>query len=130
MTPAQKLLVTLRYYATCSFIAVGDDAEIFRNRKHFFSINVQTICDAHLHIQDIVVRWPGSTHDSNIFRNFTIMKTFDDGIFKDGVLVADSGYAMQRYVITPLLNPITQAETFFNESQIRTQNPIERSYGI
>lgn len=201
MTPAQKLLVTLRYYATGSFIAAcgdfagihktttgkiikdvsealaelrpdfvyfpssvseirkvrqdfyniakfpscvealdcthikirspgGDDAEIFRNRKHFFSINVQTICDAHLRIQDIVVRWPGSTHDSNIFRNSTIKKTFDDGIFKDGVLVADSGYAMQSYVITPLLNPMTQAETLFNESQIRTRNPIERSYGV
>ena len=32
----------------------GDNAEAYRNRKGFFSINVQTICDADLKIQDIV----------------------------------------------------------------------------
>lgn len=91
---------------------------------------MQTICDAHLRIQDIVARWPGSTHDANIFRNFPIKKRFDDGEFKDCVLVGDSGYAVQRYVITPLLNPVTAIETIFNESQIHTRNPIERSYGV
>jgi len=201
VTPGQKLLVTLRYYATGSFIAAcgyfagihkttagkiikvvseaiaelrpefiyfpsndseiqnvrqdfyniakcpscvgaidcthikirfpgGDDAEIFRNRKHFFCINVQTICDAQLRIQDIVVRWPGSTHDANIFRNSTIKNRFEDGEFNDCVLVADSGNAVQRYFITPLLNPLTHVETLFNESQIRTRNPVERSYGV
>lgn len=40
----------------------GDDAENYRNRKKFFSINVQTISDDKLMIQDIVTRWPGSSH--------------------------------------------------------------------
>lgn len=34
----------------------GDNAEVYRNRKNFFSINVQTICDTKLKIQDIVAR--------------------------------------------------------------------------
>lgn len=34
----------------------GDTAEAYRNRKNFFSINVQIICDANLRIQDIVAR--------------------------------------------------------------------------
>lgn len=37
----------------CTYIKIksgGNDAEIFHNRKQFFSINVQTICDAHLRI--------------------------------------------------------------------------------
>lgn len=50
--------------------------------------------------------------------------------FKDCVLVADSGYPMQSYMITPMLNPITNIENTFNESQIRTRNPVERSYGV
>lgn len=29
-----------------------------------------------------------------------------------------------------MLNPITNVENTFNESQIRTRNPIERSYGV
>jgi len=108
----------------------GDDAEIFRNRKQFFSLNVQTICDSKLIIQNIVARWPGSSHDANIFRNSAIKQRFDNREFKDCVLVADSGYPMQSYMITPMLNPITNVENTFNESQIRTRNPVERSYGV
>ncbi|KAF0720277.1 putative nuclease HARBI1, partial [Aphis craccivora] len=201
VTPSQKLLMTLRYYATGSFIATcadfagihkttggkiiievskalaglrpdfinfpttdeeirqvkqdffniakfpscigaidcthikirspgGNDAEIFRNRKQFFSMNVQTICDSKLIIQNIVARWPGSSHDANIFRNSAIKQRFDNREFKDCVLVADSGYPMQSYMITPMLNPITNVENTFNESQIRTRNPVERSYGV
>jgi len=33
-------------------------------------------------------------------------------------------------MITPLLNPSTPAEQLFNESQIRTRNPIERCFGV
>lgn len=108
----------------------GDNAEIFRNRKQFFSLNVQTICDAHLRFQNIVARWPGSSHDSNIFRNSVIKQRFDNKEFKDCVLVADSGYSMQSYLITPMLNPNTNVENIFNEAQIRTRNPVERSYGV
>lgn len=50
----------------------GEQAETYRNRKGFFSINVQTVCDAHLRIQDIVARWPGSAHDSTIFINSSL----------------------------------------------------------
>ena len=41
-------------------------AEHFRNRKGFFSVNVQVVCNSALEIQNIVCRWPGSTHDSTI----------------------------------------------------------------
>lgn len=108
----------------------GNDAEIFRNRKQFFSINVQTICNSQLIIQNIVTRWPGSSHDANIFRNSSIKQRFDNGEFKNCVLVADSGYPMQSYLITPMLHPTTPVENTFNESQICTRNPFERSYGV
>ncbi|CAI6352816.1 unnamed protein product [Macrosiphum euphorbiae] len=61
----------------------GDNAEAYRNRKHFFSINVQTICDANLKILDIVGRWPGSSHDSTIFSNSAIRGKFERGEIKD-----------------------------------------------
>ncbi|XP_046803856.1 putative nuclease HARBI1 [Lucilia cuprina] len=38
----------------------GNNAELYRNRKGYFSFNVQAICNAHLEIMDIVCRWPGS----------------------------------------------------------------------
>jgi nuclease HARBI1 len=53
----------------------GDYSELDRNRKGYFSINVQCVCDANLRIQDIVARWGGSTHDQTIFDN-SFLKVF------------------------------------------------------
>lgn len=81
----------------------GDNAEAYRNRKGFFSINVQTICDANLKIQDIVARWPGSSHDSTIFNNSEIRRKFEMGEMSNNLIVADSGYPQRNYVMTRLL---------------------------
>ncbi|CAI6346974.1 unnamed protein product [Macrosiphum euphorbiae] len=118
----------------------GDNAEMYRNRKSFFSINVQTICDANLKIQDIVARWPGSSHDSTIFNNSAIRGKFERGEMQNCLLVADSGYAQRDFVMTLVGNPgslidpasgITAAAVDkYNESLIRTRNTVERSYGV
>lgn len=108
----------------------GANAETFRNRKGFFSFNVQCVCDASLKIQNLVCRWPGATHDSQIFRNSRLKGDIERGIYGDSLLVGDSGYGVKPYLITPLANPHTAAEQLFNESLIRTRNTIERSFGI
>lgn len=108
----------------------GNEAENFRNRKNFFSINVQVVCDSKLRIQDIVCRWPGSAHDSTIFRNSRLRHNFESGIYSDGLLVGDAGYAINNYLITPLRTVRLSAENLFNEVQIRTRNPIERCFGV
>lgn len=118
----------------CSHVKIqspgGNDAEIFRNRKQFFSLNVQTIADTDLKIRDIVARWPGSAHDSHILRNSRIYHSFENGAFGDNLLVGDSGYPIKNYLITPLLRTRNEAENLFNESLIRTRNVVERSYGV
>lgn len=50
--------------------------------------------------------------------------------FNKSVLLGDSAYALRSYVITPIINPRTAAETLFNESHIRTRTVIERCFGI
>uniref|UniRef100_A0AAY5KER0 DDE Tnp4 domain-containing protein n=1 Tax=Esox lucius TaxID=8010 RepID=A0AAY5KER0_ESOLU len=42
------------------------------NRKSFHSINVQMICDAACIITNVEAKWPGSIHDSRVFRSSTI----------------------------------------------------------
>ncbi|CAH1981278.1 unnamed protein product [Acanthoscelides obtectus] len=108
----------------------GADPENYRNRKGFFSYNVQVICDATLKIQNIVCRWPGASHDANIFANSRVRALFETGHFGDSLLVADSGYGIKPYLITPLSRPETQSQHLFNESQIRTRNPVERCFGV
>jgi len=45
----------------------GNIEVMFVCRKGGHSINVQIVCDAENRILDIVVKWPGSTHDSFIW---------------------------------------------------------------
>ncbi|KAB0805309.1 hypothetical protein PPYR_02279 [Photinus pyralis] len=108
----------------------GERAENFRNRKGYFSLNVQVVADSKLRITDIVARWPGSSHDSTIFHNSRLKYRLESGEFRDGLLLGDSGYGVKRYLIPPLANPGNASEHLFNESQIRTRNVVERTFGV
>lgn len=55
---------------------------------------------------------------------------FLQGRYHDAVLVGDGGYACRSYMMTPLDRCNTAAENLYNESQIRTRNPIERLFGV
>ncbi|KAJ8954814.1 hypothetical protein NQ317_009290 [Molorchus minor] len=106
----------------------GEDGEVFRNRKGYFSFFV--ICDSKLNIIDIVARWPGSAHDMTIFNNSYIRARFEAGEFPDSSLLGDSGYTLRPYLLTPLLNPVRPEENRYNEAHIRTRNTVERTFGI
>ncbi|KAJ8915261.1 hypothetical protein NQ315_014768 [Exocentrus adspersus] len=107
-----------------------DDGEVFRNRKGYFSLNIQVVCNADLKIMDIVARWPGSTHDMTIFNNSMIRARFEARQFENSFLLGDSGYALKSYLLTPLLNPIRPEEIRYNEAHIRTRNSVERTFGV
>jgi len=111
----------------------GNDAEIYRNRKGYFSINVQLTCDKRNYITDVVARWPGSVHDSTIFDSSNLrahMHCQTEQNESYGYLIGDGGYACRKYMLTPLTNPVTAAEKAYNASQILARNCIERTNGI
>ena len=107
----------------------GANGELFRNRKGYFSINVQGVCGPNLEIQNIVARWPGSVHDSRIFDNSRLCAQFEHGQI-NGLLLGDSGYACRPYLLTPLLAPRTHPERRYNVAHIRTRNTVERTFGV
>lgn len=106
------------------------DAEIYRTRKQWYGLNIQTVCDSNLKIRDIVARWPGSTHDQTIFNNSSLKERFESGEFGPYILLGDSGYTIKPYLMTKLQQTQTPAENLFNESLIRTRNVVERKYGV
>ncbi|CAK1602658.1 unnamed protein product [Parnassius mnemosyne] len=108
----------------------GENGEHFRNRKGYMSINVQAIGNANLEILDLVARWPGSNHDQTIWNGSYRNTIFESGQYGDAFLLADSGYMNRPYIMMPLQNPLTPEERLYNESQIRSRNPIERLFGI
>ncbi|CAK1578459.1 unnamed protein product [Parnassius mnemosyne] len=144
-TAEERLEVANDFYAIAGFPRVmgaidcthikinspgGAQSESFRNRKGYFSLNVQMVCDAKLRIRNIIARWPGSVHDSTIFNDSPLCAQLERGDFTPMVLLGDSGYPCRPYLLTPILNPRTPAEEAYNRSQIRTRNPIERLFGV
>ncbi|XP_063917859.1 putative nuclease HARBI1 [Zophobas morio] len=108
----------------------GNDAEIYRNRKQFFSINTQVICDSKLKITNVVARWAGSAHDSTIFNHSSINRDFLNNLYPNCILLGDSGYANGNFLLTQLLHPRTPVQQLYNESHIRTRNVVERCFGV
>ena len=54
------------------------------NRKLQHSINCQIICDSKYNILNLVVKWPGSTHDAFMWEQSMICQRFRDGILTKG----------------------------------------------
>ncbi|XP_053391145.1 uncharacterized protein LOC128553974 [Mercenaria mercenaria] len=103
--------------------------EDYVNRKGFHSINVQMICDARFMILDDVAKWPGSVHDSRIFRDSEVGGRLERGEI-DSLLLGDSGYPCRKYLMTPYHAPQTHAQERFNESLCKTRVVVEQSFGV
>lgn len=93
---------------------LGPNEHVFVNRKHYHSINVQLMCDADYRITNVVARWPGSKHDQSIFQNSRVGQMMEDGQI-NGLLIADGGYYLRPWMMTPFASPSTAGEIAYNK---------------
>ncbi|CAG4981648.1 unnamed protein product [Parnassius apollo] len=54
----------------------------------------------------------------------------DAGLFGNRWMLGDSAYPNRPYLLTPIINPATEAEQRYNEVHIKTRNVIERTFGV
>ena len=117
----------------CSHVPIanpgGEEAMRYINRKGFHSLNCQFTCTSDLRFTSVVARWPGSCHDSRIFRESRLCAQFEEGRLQ-GVLVGDAGYPLLPFLMTPVNNCRTDAERRYNWAHIQTRNCIERAFGV
>jgi len=74
----------------CTHVAIKapkQDEDAYVNRKGVHTINVQAVCDADMKLLNVVARWPGSTHDSFIWRTSNLHHLFDHGYIQGGWLL-------------------------------------------
>ena len=64
---------------------------------------------------NLVARWPGSVHDSHIFRTSQIQEHLErhHTSLEDGVILRDSGYALKPYLMTAYSDPTTAKKRAF-----------------
>lgn len=98
------------------------------NRKGYHSLNVQVICDHKGKWINIVVRWPGSAHDSRVLRSSRVWDIMEARGIR-GCILGDSGYPCRNWLMTPLLNPQTRAERTYNSAHKCTRVLVEQAIG-
>ncbi|XP_029452681.1 putative nuclease HARBI1 [Rhinatrema bivittatum] len=116
----------------CTHIAFtprSEEESAFWNRKHFHSMNVQVVCDAHLQILN-VAKYPGNCHDTYILAHSALGTQFPEGKYGEGWLLGDGGYGCKPWLLTPLQSPRTAAEKRYNEAHGSTRNVIEHTFGV
>lgn len=93
-------------------VAAHVNEHLYVNRKHYHSINVQVVFDAHYRFLDIVARWHGSVHDARILDESGLKVMFEEHhVVPAGYyLLVDSGYPCKQWLLTPYLNPRTAAQ--------------------
>ena len=100
-------------------------------RKGFHSLNVQGICDAKMRFINVVAKYPGSTHDSFIWRNCSVYGYMaEKAASGNGWLLGDSGYPLSPFLMTPVMNATTAADQMYNKRHSKTRNSIERAFGL
>lgn len=75
--------------------ANGDE---YCNRKGYTSINVQTTCNSSEQFTSVDATWPGSVHDSRIWKNSNIFAIVA-GNSRHVALLGDEGYGLMPWMI-------------------------------
>ena len=104
----------------------------YMNRKHFFSINCQAICDADLRFTWCSLQCSGGIHDSLAWQATSLYEQLDNMELPEGYwLVGDGAYDCRPWMI--VLFPgrtLTKTRSDFNFYQSRTMITIERAFGV
>ena len=79
----------------------------------------------------ISARWPGSVNDARVLRTSSLY-VFAGGFrpFPGAILLGDSIYPCNEWLIPPLPVVYTNAEVRFNRAQKITRSVVERAFGI
>jgi hypothetical protein len=75
----------------------------------------------------VSAEWPGSVHDSRIWRNSHICRVLR--YFNNVVLLGDKGYGIEKCLLTPYRIPATPEEIAYNNLFKGERVIIERCFG-
>jgi hypothetical protein len=104
----------------------------YYNRKGFFSMNLQAMCDATRKFTYASLKCCGSTHDSLAFAVSTLAAFLDSGKLPSGYwIAADEAYALSEQMITPYSgNGLPQDKDAFNFLLSSLRINIECAFGM
>lgn len=109
----------------------GNDPDSYINRKGYYSIHMQAVCNHRRKILDVFIGYPGSVHDSRVFRN-SVLGNHLEAKCGRYFLLGDSGYPLQRNLLTPYKDRgnLTRKQQNYNVKLAKNRYVIEHCFGI
>lgn len=105
----------------------------YYNRKQFYSVILQGVCDPSLKFIDIFVGMPGKVHDARVFRLSPLQRQINLGLIPENMhLLADSAYGLHDNVLTPYRDNghLTRQQQRYNVKHASIRSCIERAFGL
>lgn len=104
--------------------------ENYINRKGTHSVILQAVCDSEMHFIDLYCGWPGSVHDSRVFRNSPLLNKASK-LDKNFHLIGDAAYPLQTCMLTPYKDNgrLNAAQRQYNFLHSSSRMVIERAFG-
>lgn len=98
---------------------------------YFIYFQIQVVCDHERKIRDVFIGYPGSVHDSRVFRTSPLSQTIEN---KCGqyFLLGDSGYPLTKNLLTPFKDrgQLNENELNYNLQLARNRYIVEHCFGI
>ncbi|XP_037526450.2 putative nuclease HARBI1, partial [Rhipicephalus sanguineus] len=112
-------------------LSPGDTAN-YMSRKGFYALNTMITCDADLWILDINPCFPGSCHDSWVWRRSSLRRHVGAELRLGECLLGDSGYPLEPWLMTPVLGRPASGtpESAYNKAHTTMRNVVERCIGV
>ncbi|KAK9711372.1 DDE superfamily endonuclease [Popillia japonica] len=113
-----------------------EDHDSYIDRYHQHSVNLMAVCTKSKLLTYIFVGFPGSAHDSRVFKN----SEFYMNIEKHGInyyfpnhkyhIIGDSAFGCYPWLLTPIKNPRTIEERYHNYVLSTDRVVIENVFGL
>jgi hypothetical protein len=111
-------------------IPSSEDEDSYVNRKGYHSVKVQATVDSDMRFTSIVARWPGRTHDSFVLRHSNLWRYFENKQDVNTIILGDSGYPNRNWLLTPFIEPFSEAEKRYNVAHRKTRVLVEQAFGV
>ncbi|KAJ8944574.1 hypothetical protein NQ314_009445 [Rhamnusium bicolor] len=94
-------------------------------------MTMQAVCDNTRKIRDLYVGYPGTVHDSRVFRNSPLCNSLEEKCGRY-YLLGDSGYPLKTKLLTPFKDrgQVTRRQLNCNIKLAKSRYVIEHCFGI
>lgn len=92
---------------------------------------MQAVCDHRSKILDVFIGYPGSVHDSRVYRNSPLKNTLQEKCGRYFIL-GDSGYPLENNLLTPYKDRgnLNRRQQNYNLKLAKNRYVIEHTFGI